>query len=94
MSEERIMTLHPEGKAGVNVARDKYELVADAIRKVLKRRELTFMELMSAVGEQLEGRFEGSISGYVTTIKLDLEARGEVERVDGKSPQVLRLVNA
>ena len=31
----------------------------------------------------------GSLIWYVTTVKLDLEVRGEVERVDGASPQRL-----
>jgi len=34
----------------------------------------------------------GSISSYTTTDKLDLEARGLIERIPGSRPQVLRLV--
>lgn len=94
MSEERIVTLHPEGKVGVNIARDKYDTVAKAIQTSLKRRELTFIELMNAVGKKLEGNFEGSIAWYVTTVNLDLEARGIVERVEDVSPQRLRLAKA
>jgi len=91
--EERIMTLHPEGKVGVNVAKDKYDLVADAIRKSLgRRRELTSLELITKVGEKLENKFEGSIPWYVSTVELDLQARGEIERLEDKSPQVVRLV--
>lgn len=32
----------------------------------------------------------GSVSWYTTTVKLDLEARGELERVPGSRPQRLR----
>jgi hypothetical protein len=32
----------------------------------------------------------GSVTWYVTTVKLDLEARGEIERVSGSRPQRLR----
>ena len=36
-------------------------------------------------------KFDGSISWYVTTIKLDLEARGIIERIPKKRPQTLKL---
>ena len=52
---------------------------------------LTFQELRSAVEARLEGRFEGSIGWYFTTIKLDLEARGIVVRIGSGSPQRLQL---
>ncbi len=31
---------------------------------------------------------------YTISVKLDLEARGVIERVPGRSPQVIRLVQA
>lgn len=89
---ERMMTLHPEGKQGVNIDRAKYETVASAIRAALHEQDLRFNELLSEVGARLEGNFDGSIAWYVTTVKLDLEARGILERVAGESPQLLRLV--
>ena len=88
---ERIQTLHPEGKQGVNISKIKYEAVKTAVLTALaEHRELTFKELNTEVGRQLEGNFEGSIGWYYTTVKLDLEARGLIERF-GKSPQRLRL---
>jgi len=32
----------------------------------------------------------GSTGWYTTTVKLDLEAKGEIERVPGSTPQRLR----
>jgi hypothetical protein len=32
----------------------------------------------------------GSVSWYTTTVKLDLEVRGEIERIAGSKPQRLR----
>jgi hypothetical protein len=32
----------------------------------------------------------GSVSWYTTTVKLDLEVRGEIERIEGSKPQRLR----
>ena len=52
---------------------------------------MTFRTLMEDAGRRLEGKFEGSVSWYVTTVNLDLEARGESERVPGSQPQQLRL---
>jgi hypothetical protein len=88
---EKILTLHPEGKAGVNIEKAKYETVKNAILTSLKGTELTFTNLAEAAQEQLMGNFDGSIMWYVTTVKLDLEARGLIERVPRTSPQVLRL---
>jgi len=92
-SEERIITLHPaEGKSGVNISRQKYDLMREAIIIALDRKGiLTFQELRTAVEARLEGRFEGSIGWYFTTIKLDLEARGIVRRIGTGSPQRLQL---
>jgi len=86
------MTKHRQGKAGVNIDRTKYDQVRNAILKNLKRKkEMTFTELAAKVNEDLTDRFEGKIPWYVVTVKLDMEARKEIERVSDKSPQVLRL---
>lgn len=87
------MTLHPEtGKQGVNISRAKYDAIRGASVAALQAHgELTFKALMDAVRERLEASFEGSISWYVTTVKLDLEARGVITRVPRSKPQRLRL---
>lgn len=90
--EERIMTLHPEGKAGVNIAKEKYDIVREAILDSVRTHgEITFTDLTEDVRRSLVGKFDGSITWYVTTIKLDLEARGIIERVPRSSPQLLRM---
>jgi hypothetical protein len=87
-----IVTLHPTGKQGVNIDRAKYDLIRQAILDSLAQRgEIPFGEMDAAVAASLTGPFDGSIGWYTTTVKLDLEARGLVERVPGRSPQVLRL---
>jgi hypothetical protein len=47
--------------------------------------------LVSLVEYSLRNRFEGSIPWYVTTVKLDMEARGEIERIPERGEQKLRL---
>lgn len=90
MSDDRILTLHPQGKQGVNILRSRYEAARDALLASLPDGdELTHGELMAGVREQLDGRFDGSIGWYAETVKLDLEARGVIERVQGR-PQRYR----
>jgi len=91
--EEKILTLHPDpAKAGLNIRKEKYEVIRDAILRILRDKdEMLFKDLAGEVEKMIEGGFEGSISWYVTTVKLDMEARGVIERVHGMSPQRLRI---
>lgn len=91
---EKILTRHPdEGKSGVNIDKQKYDVIREAILEAIRDHgEITFKELTENVRRKLEGTFDGSIPWYVTTVKLDLEARGIIERIPKRSPQQLRLV--
>ena len=93
MEEEKILTLHPEeGKQGVNISRAKYEMIRQAILNAIRSQgSISFQGLVSLIDYSLRNRFEGSISWYVTTVKLDLEARGDIERAPGSGEQHLRL---
>ena len=93
MSEDRIMTMHPDPeKNGVRISQGKYEIIRATILKAIKSRgTLPFKDLLTEVNKELKSSFEGSVSWYVTTVKLDLEARGEIERIPGSSPQILQL---
>ena len=90
--KDMIRTLHPEKKQGVNISREKYEVICKAILSALeKQKEISFMNLSRAVEKQVNGNFEGSVTWYVTTVKLDLEARGVIKRVPHSRPQLVRL---
>ncbi len=90
--KDMIRTLHPEKKQGVNISKEKYEIIREAILSTLhKQKEISFMNLSRAVEKQVNGNFEGSVNWYVTTVKLDLEARGVVKRVPNSRPQLVRL---
>ncbi len=90
--KDTIRTLHPEKKQGVNISREKYEMIRKAILSALhKQNEITFMNLSRAVEKEVNGNFEGSVTWYVTTVKLDLEARGMIKRVPNSRPQLVRL---
>ena len=90
--KDTIRTLHPEKKQGVKISREKYEIIRKAILCVLQaEKEITFMNLSRAVEKEVNGNFEGSVTWYVTTVKLDLEARGQIKRVTNSRPQLVRL---
>lgn len=89
---DTIRTLHPDKKQGVNISREKYETIRKAILCVFAtQKEITFMNLARAVEKEVNGNFEGSVTWYVTTVKLDMEARGEIRRVPNSRPQLVKL---
>ena len=90
--KDMIRTLHPEKKQGVNISKEKYDVIRKAIFCVLQtEKEMTFMKLSRAVEKEVNGNFDGSVMWYVTTVKLDMEARGEIKRVANSRPQLVRL---
>jgi hypothetical protein len=84
MAETKIQTKHPAGKAGRSISREKYEAVKSAVIAALRYRELTHTELMAVLKGKLKKTFDGNISWYGETVKLDLEARRVLERTDSK----------
>jgi hypothetical protein len=84
MAEDKILTKHPLGKSGRNIDRHKYEALKRAILSALKKKELTHTELFNQLNTSLKDRFSGNISWYGETVKLDLEARGMIERTSSK----------
>lgn len=89
--DEKVLTLHPAGKQGVRISRVKYETMRTAILDCLNGMgEVDFQELMRKVEEQVAGTFDGSVPWYFTTVKLDLEARGEIQPVRNKKGQLIK----
>lgn len=94
MNEEKIMTLHAEGKKGVNILRRRYDTIKDFILKTIDvRGEISFDELTDLAVDNLSNTFDGKVVWYIVTVKLDLEARKEIERVPKTSPHKLRIKN-
>lgn len=92
MPEERVQLQHPEGKRGVSIPKEKYDAIERAImRRLHDEPELSLRDLACAVEDELRGRFDGNIAWYQEWVKLDLEARGVIERVPGARTQRLRL---
>lgn len=89
MAEEKILTKHPQGKTGRNISKQSYETLKSAILAALRQKELTHTELFDQLNKNLKGKFDGNISWYGETVKLDLEARKIIQRTDAK-PQRYR----
>ncbi len=78
MNDERTMTLHPEGKAGVNIERWKHDRVRAVILGVLANADA-------------EGVRFRNVRGGDENDLIDLEVRDELERVSKVSPQRVRV---
>lgn len=94
--EGKIQLMHPDpDKEAPRIEPWKYELVKTTILSVVPQDEggSAFKTLSDQVAEQLSPKALeniGSVGWYTTTEKLDLEARGLIERVPGLKPQRLR----
>ena len=93
--ENRVQTWLPDPtKSMPAIDRWKYETVRKAILAAVPTtgEGQLFKELPGKVREAIPAESLenlGSVSWYTTTVKLDLEARGEVKRVPGSRPQRL-----
>ena len=96
MKTERVPCLHPDpGKKGTRIERWKYELLHAALLEAIPLSEegIPFKELTARLEEvHSEEKLQrlGSLMWYLVTVKLDMEARGEIERVPAKRPQHIR----
>ena len=93
---ERVACRTPNpGRPGTTrIPKWKFDLVRKAILDELGRGHVAFGELPDLVGRRLEPddlERLGSLGWHVTTVKLELEVRGEIRRLDGHRRQVLAL---
>jgi hypothetical protein len=94
---KRIQLLHPDpDKSAPRIDLWKYRAVKSAILLALSADPtVRFSALPDIVRTNLspdEVEKLGSVSWYTTSVKLDLEARGLLERIPGSRPQALRLI--
>lgn len=97
MAEPRVTCRTPNpGRPGTTaIPAWKFETVCDAIHAVLIQGAIRFSELTEAVRAQIKNanlEQAGSLGWHVTTVKLELEVRGAIERVACPGPQQIRLV--
>lgn len=82
------------GKQPTQIAKWKYDTVRSAILRILPRAEpgIEFRQLVRMVSKSLDHKTRealGSISWYTTTVKLEMEVNGEIQRTGGTRPQRL-----
>ncbi len=91
---------HPDHRENLN--EEKYSLIRDAILAVLPTEgSMTFADLEAGVHSHLAGQDfppelfpkPGSVRWYTKSVQLDLEARGEIERLPKQSPMRLRKIS-
>lgn len=96
--EDRITCYTPtKGREGTTrILRWKYDCVRRAILDVLDESidgQVVFQNLAEHVQGQLTSNQLaklGSLKWHVTTVKLNMEVDGELERIPRRSPQTLR----
>ena len=99
MPEPKVACRTPTpGKTGVtHIPAWRFDCVRRAILAELGRGEVAFADLAERVRMRLDDELLarlGSVGWNVTTVKLELETRGEIERVPNAGPQRLRVVAA
>lgn len=92
MKTDRILTQHPQGKKGVNILKTKYDFIKDFILKTIEENgQISYSNLSDKAVEDLSDNFDGKVAWYIVSVKLDLEARGIIERIPKTSPHELRM---
>jgi hypothetical protein len=95
MGEDKVVCATPTpGKQTTRIDRWKYQAVRRAILDTLdgSANGILFKDLSAEVAARLSSKEKaslGSVGWYTTTVKLDMEVKGEISRVPGESPQRL-----
>ena len=91
--EEQIQLLHPEGETAGKILTRRYEAIRKAIlEEVDANGEISFTDLTERAPKRIS-HFDGKTTWYITAVKLDLEARGELERFEREGEQWLKRPN-
>lgn len=97
-NEERFLCKTSNlGKQGTRIPKSKYDLIRGAIRRSVPKgtNGIELKDLSAKVKQNLSAKQRndlGSVSWHFMHVKLDLEVRGELERIPGSSPQRVRRV--
>ena len=97
-SNDRVTVKNPNtGRDDTRILRRIYEPVREAILQAVgEAGELAFKDLRAEVERLTPPSMweKSSVGWYTTTVKLDLEARGLIERIPRSRPQRLRLTRS
>jgi len=94
--EPMVLCQNPESnEPGIEIARWKYDLMSRVILEVVSQNSegIGIFDLPKLIDRRLtreERSGLGSVAWYAIIVKLDLEARGEIERVPQSRPERVR----
>lgn len=86
----------PTGTSATNIPTWKFDACRAAILSVLAEGETEARDLAERAGARLSGADRdalGKLGWHVTAVRLEMEVRGEVERVAGAKAVTLRLAH-
>ena len=98
LGQSRVACRTPaEGRDGVtNIPAWKFDLIRSHMYDILSDgAPHVYNDVRDAVGARLskeEAEQLGKLGWHVITVKLELEVRGEIERVKAKGPQQIRWI--
>jgi hypothetical protein len=79
-NEKQIITLHPSRRRGAVIQRVYYRTLRDYILSAIRaEKEIVFQHLLEDAKKIFPVEFDGNVSWYLLMVKLDLEARGEIQ---------------
>ncbi|APX13425.1 DUF6958 family protein [Tateyamaria omphalii] len=85
-----------EGRDGItNIPAWKFDVVRGAILGALECGPILYKDLNAAVQARLDDQTLadlGKLGWHVVTVKLEMEVRGEIARLDVKGPQQIKAV--
>ncbi len=84
----------PDKKGVTRIPKWKFDCIRQAIIDIVSQNPIYFAELTAAVQERLEShelKDMGSLGWHVVSVKLEMEVRGEIQRLPTKGKQVLGL---
>ncbi len=94
MTPGKIQCLHPEGKHAPAIDADVYNIFKKAITQALAKKSLTYTAINDGVKNYFRKNnidFDGSVSWYTVSVKLDMEARGLIITEIEKGKKMHRL---
>lgn len=95
-AEGKYLPQHPANKRTLRIDGEKYQTVYQAFRAIVTNAEQEYVleEVTDAIESALKDSFDGSVRWHLNAIKLDLEARGLIERVPNEQPQRFRVLRS
>jgi hypothetical protein len=86
--DPKIQLLHPSGKKAVSIDKAKYDVLKSALLECLRANgESTHANILQCITEDFRKskiKFVGSLEWYLEWVKLDLEARKIIRRINDK----------